>query len=203
MFNHHRGLWGYSGPAGADGALLTIQSTGMGGPSLAIVVAELADLGAERLLRVGTCGALDPRLGLGDLLIVTEALPDDGTSRALGAPGSLSADPDLVRKLSAAAADSSHVGAVVSTDLFYDTAAGTEQRWIDAGARAVEMETAALFVLAQRRGLQAASVLLVTDLLSADTRTRIGKDALRDGEIRLGRVALKALAAVDAPESER
>jgi purine-nucleoside phosphorylase len=65
------------------------------------------------------------------------------------------------------------------------------------------METAALFALAQRRGLQAASVLLVTDLLTADTRTRIARDALRDGEIRLGRVAFKALAAVDAQESER
>src|SRR5213080_356896 len=63
MFNHHRGLWGYSGTA-TDGELLTIQSTGMGGPSAAIVISELADLGAELLLRVGTCGALDPSLAL-------------------------------------------------------------------------------------------------------------------------------------------
>ena len=60
MFNHNRGLWGYTGAA-SDGLPLTIQSTGMGGPSAAIVIAELADLGARRLLRVGTCGALDPR----------------------------------------------------------------------------------------------------------------------------------------------
>src|SRR3954449_5541400 len=46
MFNHHRGLWGYTGTA-ADGALLTIQSTGMGGPSAAIVLEELAALGAR------------------------------------------------------------------------------------------------------------------------------------------------------------
>src|SRR5947209_5391041 len=84
MFNHHRGLWGYSGTA-ADGELLTIQSTGMGGPSAAIVISELADLGAELLLRVGTCGALDPSLALGELLIATAALTADGTSRALGA----------------------------------------------------------------------------------------------------------------------
>src|ERR1700752_4342706 len=62
MFNHHRGLWGYTGLA-PDGAPLTIQSTGLGGPSAAIVIAELADLGARRLLRVGTCGALHPVLG--------------------------------------------------------------------------------------------------------------------------------------------
>src|ERR1700760_4133670 len=68
MFNHTRGLWGSAGTA-ADGEPLTIQSTGMGGPSAAIVIAELADLGARRLLRVGTCGALAPGLELGDLLI--------------------------------------------------------------------------------------------------------------------------------------
>ena len=84
MFNHNRGLWGYSGEA-RDGRPLTIQSTGMGGPSAAIVIAELADLGAETLLRVGTCGALDGSLALGDLLVASEALAADGTSRALGA----------------------------------------------------------------------------------------------------------------------
>src|SRR5204862_2796493 len=57
MFNHNRGLWGYTGAA-ADGAPLTIQSTGMGGPSAAVVAEELADLGVKRILRVGTCGAL-------------------------------------------------------------------------------------------------------------------------------------------------
>ena len=52
-----------------DGQRLTVQSTGMGGPSAAIVIAELAELGARRLLRTGTCGALDPAFGLGDLLV--------------------------------------------------------------------------------------------------------------------------------------
>src|SRR6516225_8102910 len=84
MFNHHRGLWGYTGPA-PDGAPLTIQSTGMGGPSAAIVISELIDLGARRLVRVGTCGALAPGLRLGDLLIATASIAADGTSRALGA----------------------------------------------------------------------------------------------------------------------
>src|SRR5437764_4609715 len=73
MFNHNRGLWGYTGAA-ADGAPLTIQSTGMGGPSAAIVISELADLGARRLIRIGTCGSLDPDLALGELLVVAEAI---------------------------------------------------------------------------------------------------------------------------------
>ena len=61
MFNHTRGLWGYTGTA-PDGEPLTIQSTGMGGPSAAIVVEELIDLGARTLVRIGTCGALARRL---------------------------------------------------------------------------------------------------------------------------------------------
>ena len=64
MLNHHRGLWGYSGMA-HDGAPLTVQATGMGGPSAAIVTEELIQLGARRLLRVGTCGALVDGLALG------------------------------------------------------------------------------------------------------------------------------------------
>src|SRR5437588_10751422 len=94
MFNHNRGLWGYTGIA-PDGLPLTIQSTGMGGPSAAIVIAELADLGARRLLRVGTCGALGETLALGDLLIVSDVLAEDGDSRALGAAGALGPDPAL------------------------------------------------------------------------------------------------------------
>src|ERR1700748_282512 len=95
MFNHHRGLWGYTGVA-RDGAPLTIQSTGMGGPSAAMVIHELIDLGARRLVRVGTCGALDPGLRLGDLLAVTETIAADGTSRALGAGERVPADAGLL-----------------------------------------------------------------------------------------------------------
>src|ERR1700758_3877570 len=73
MFNHHRGLWGYTGLA-PDGAPLTVQSTGMGGPSAAIVIHELIDLGARQLVRTGTCGALQPSLRLGDLVIAIEAV---------------------------------------------------------------------------------------------------------------------------------
>lgn len=191
MFNHHRGLWGYTGTA-VDGQPLTIQSTGMGGPSAAIVITELAELGATRLIRVGTCGALAGSLALGDLVIVTDALPDDGASRALGASGPLAGDPVLLEALRMAADGRAQVGRVVSTDLFYDAPEGTERRWIDAGALAVEMETASLFTLASRRGLQGAAVLLVSDLVSP--RRRIDADALRTGEAKMGELALKALA---------
>ncbi|MBV9006203.1 MAG: hypothetical protein JO181_16195 [Solirubrobacterales bacterium] len=194
MFNHHRGLWGYTGRAGDD-ELLTIQSTGMGGPSTAIVVAELADLGAKRLVRVGTCGALRPSLRLGDLLVAREAISSDGTSRALGAADRIAPSPGLLEALLAATqgAPGAHAGAVASTDLFYDAPPDQEKRWIAAGALAVEMEAATLFAVAVKRGLEAAALLIVSDLLHP-SRARIAEDLLHEAEHRLGQTALRALA---------
>ena len=98
VLNTNRGLWGYTGTA-ADGAPLTIQSTGMGGPSTAIVAEELIGLGARRLVRVGTCGALDGERALGELLVAGAALCADGASRALGAGERAEADPELTAAL--------------------------------------------------------------------------------------------------------
>ena len=102
MFNHNRGLWGYTGEATADGRPLTIQSTGMGGPSAAIVLAELAELGARRFVRVGTCASLAAGFGLGELMIVTEAICEDGTSRALAPAERVVPEPELLAGLEAA-----------------------------------------------------------------------------------------------------
>jgi DeoD family purine-nucleoside phosphorylase len=191
MFNHNRGLWGYTGEA-ADGRPLTIQSTGMGGPSAAIVITELAELGATTLLRVGTCGALHESLALGQLLVATEALAVDGTSRALGAGERVAASAELLDGLLRAAGDGTPRGPVVSSDLFYDGAEGDEEGWRDDGAMAVEMETATLFALALRRGLRAGSVLIVSDIILPERR-RIEPEALRDAEHRLGELALDGL----------
>jgi DeoD family purine-nucleoside phosphorylase len=193
MFNHNRGLWGYTGVA-ADGVPLTVQSTGMGGPSAAIVIAELADLGARWLLRVGTCGALDRSLRLGELVIAREALVRDGTSRALGAGDRVASSPELLSALTAAGGDTTRSGRVVSTDLFYDDA-GHEREWAAAGALAIEMETATLFALASRRGLAAGAVLIVSDLLLPERR-RIDVEALRAAERHLGELAVRALSQV-------
>ncbi len=184
MLNHNRGLWGYSGVA-HDGVALTVQATGMGGPSAAIVVEELVALGARRLLRVGTCGALDDTLALGELLAADAALPEDGASRALGATAPLPADPGMLERLHA------RRGLVVSADLFYDPDASRPEHWRAAGALAVEMEAATIFALAARHGLPAACLLVVSDLVA--TRERIGADALLAAEEEMGRVALAAL----------
>ncbi len=202
MFNHHRGLWGYTGLA-PDGEPLTIQSTGMGGPSAAIVIHELIELGAQRLLRVGTCGALNEALALGDLVIATEAIAADGTSRALGAGNRVAATPDLLAVVVATAeapfadpdreAHAIHSGPIVTSDVFYD-ARGLERSWSADGALAVEMEAATLFTLAAARGVEAAALLVVSDIVLPE-RVRIGQDELRAAEGRMGAAALRALTA--------
>lgn len=191
MFNHNRGLWGYTGVA-ADGEPLTVQSTGMGGPSAAIVVSELADLGARRLVRVGTCGALAAGLELGALVVASEAVAADGTSRALGAGDGVASDPELLGALRAAAPDAT-VGPVVTVDVFYAPVPEAP------GALAVEMEAATVLQMAQVRGLQAACVLAVSDVLGAGTRTRLDDDALEAAGLAVGRAGAAALGAWTSP----
>jgi purine-nucleoside phosphorylase len=200
MFNHNRGLWGYTGAA-ADGAPLTIQSTGMGGPSAAIVIEELVQLGARRLVRVGTCGALVGGFALGDAIVAEAAICADGTSRALGAGGRVAADPGLTEALAAAAArdGGARRGAVLTTDLFYDPDGnhadpGSEPSGAGGAALAIEMEAATLLQLARLRGVQAGCVLAVSDLLGP-ARGRIDAAAMEAAAQRIGRIAATALGA--------
>jgi uridine phosphorylase len=180
MFNHHRGLWGYTGTA-RDGELLTIQATGMGGPSAAIVVEELIALGARTFIRIGTCGALTERHLIGQLVAVKAAIALDGASRALGADGRVPADAALAPAL---AVDAEAVVAA-SVDLFYgDPETGD--------ADVVEMECATLFRLAELRGARAAAVLGVSDSLAGERR-RIGAEELEALCIELGEAAWAAL----------
>jgi DeoD family purine-nucleoside phosphorylase len=210
MFNHHRGLWGYTGAA-TDGELLTVQSTGMGGPSAAIVLHELIALGVRRAIRVGTCGALDPSLGLGDLVVARETIAADGTSVALGADALTHADPTLTDALVAQLSpDDGHAGVlrpqlrgrawhhgrIVSTDLFYESDSARNASWSAEGAIAVEMETSALFTVGTAASIQVACILTVSDTFDGpDTRVRIDDDALLDAAEAMGNAAAAALSA--------
>jgi purine-nucleoside phosphorylase len=191
MFNHSRGLWGYTGRA-PDGEPLTVQSTGMGGPSAAIVVEELIALGADRLVRIGTCGALHEGLALGELLAAETVIPADGASAALGAGPTLRPDPGLTGALAAAGA---RPATVVSTDLFFDPRPAGELGWDERGAAAVEMEGAAVLQVAARRGAAAACLLAVTDVPAPGGARRMEPAELESVGVRLGEVGYRALAA--------
>jgi uridine phosphorylase len=188
MFNHHRGLWGYTGKA-PDGEPLTIQATGMGGPSAAIVLSELIALGARRAVRVGTCGAIAPGLELGELIIAREAISADGTSKALGAGERIAADSRLTEALGGQV-PSARCGAVLSVDLFYDDG----RRPSAPEALAVEMEAATLFAVGATTGIPVACMLAVSDTFDADgTRRRISDPALQAAAERMGAAAAAAL----------
>jgi uridine phosphorylase len=188
MFNHHRGLWGYTGAA-PDGEPLTIQATGMGGPSAAIVLSELIALGARRAVRVGSCGALAEGIELGELIIAEEAICADGTSRALGAGELVAADPELTRAL-AGRAPAARVGTIVSVDLFYEDG----PRGAGRDALAVEMEGAALFAVGRAAEIAVACVLAVSDTFdAAGARSRISDHDLLEAAERMGRAAIAAL----------
>ncbi len=188
MFNHHRGLWGYTGTA-ADGLALTIQSTGMGGPSAAIVLEELVALGVRRAVRVGTARAVDATLDVGDLLAATGVIADDGASRALGAAPHQTLDGPLTDHLAAAA---DRDGIIASHDLLYvPDAIALAEAWRAAGALAADLETGALAAVAARHGIAFAAIVTI----ALDARgTRCDDEALAAAGDAAGRWATQALA---------
>lgn len=184
MSNHHRGLWGYWGET-TEGGELTVQATGIGGPSAVTVLDELVGLGLRRAIRVGTCAA-DGSSPLGSSLVVSAAIAADGTSTALGAaPGSaLAPDPGLTDALLRAAG--SPPATVISRDL--QPAAG---RTGCDGADAADLQTAATLAFAAREGVAIAAALAVASAVGR----RLEDEPLEAELLRLARAAAAVLAA--------
>ena len=169
--NMNRGLLGFTGTY--NGAPVSVQTSGMGTPSLSIVVEELLRLGAQRLIRVGTCGGIGSGIRRGDLVIATAACPVDGASRTYlhGEPYAPAASFPVTRALvdaAEAAGVAAKTGVVASVDVFYNTDADYAERWRNRGVLAFEMEAAALFFLAARAGIQAGCALTVSDVLGQE-----------------------------------
>jgi uridine phosphorylase len=178
MFHHHRGLWGYTGTA-LDGEALTIQSTGIGGPSGAVVLEDLARLGARAAIRVGTARALRDGVRPGALLAVTEVRAEDGASRALGAP-------ETLPLAYADALEAEARGPVASHDVLHDADAHTA-RWAAAGLLAADLETAALAAVARRHAIAFGAILVLDGhRLDEDALTRAGEAAGRSAAAALG-----------------
>ena len=182
MSNHARGLWGYSGrtPAGRE---LTIQATGMGGPSAAAVLADLAKLGVKRAVRVGTCTSLDPKAGAGELLVATEALATEGSATSFGlAPGEAAApDAELLERLRGELAGEARAAPITSLD-----APVVEAAAAPAGAAAADMQTVAVLARGRQLGIAAAAVLIVSE---AADGVRLADEPLEAAAKRAGRAA--------------
>src|SRR6188472_1513174 len=191
--NSERGMLGYSGTF--HGKPVSVQSSGMGCPSAAIVIEELVQLGVKRLLRVGTCGGLQQDLQLGDLIVAVTAVPADGTARhyAGGEPHVPTADWELVHGAVHAAKELEQplrVGAIASSDTFYDPDPERHKRWSARGVLGVEMEAAVLFTIGALRGVKAGCLLTVSDIVIGEEFTRISDEELRAAVDRMTRVAL-------------
>lgn len=194
--NDERGALGFTGTF--NGRPISVQSSGMGGPSAAIYYSELIQLGARRLIRVGTAGALKPGLRMGDTVVALSATGDDMTASLLvgGEPHAPTADWDLLEATVRIAREKGatvHVGAVVSSALFYDPRPGLMRRWKERGHLAVEMEVAVLYTLGALHGIQTVGLMTVSDIISDDGASeRISDEELKAGVDRMMVVACEA-----------
>jgi 5'-methylthioadenosine phosphorylase/purine-nucleoside phosphorylase len=193
--NGERGMLGFSGTY--EGRPISVQSSGMGCPSAAIVVEELVQLGVKRVVRVGTCGGLQPDMALGGLVVAVAATAADGTVSTYtgGEPYSPTADFEVVH---AAVHEAKHrgqavrVGSVVSSDVFYNPDTGIAQRWSDRGILAVEMEAAVLFTVAAMRRISAGCLLTVSDVVVEGEFVRISDEELRAAVDRMTELGIRA-----------
>lgn len=151
------------------GQPITVCSHGVGAPGAALAFEELIAAGAQRIIRVGTCGGLQPDIHAGHLIVATAAVQNTGYGRETVPDGYPAvADPALALALSRAAAATArpaHAGLVLTRDNFYPgvatAAAPNYQVMSQARVLAVEMECAALFVIGSLRGVATAAVLVV------------------------------------------
>ncbi|MBS1845040.1 MAG: hypothetical protein JST53_11535 [Actinobacteria bacterium] len=181
MCNHARGLWGYSGMTGG-GCGLTVQATGMGGPSAAVVLGDLADLAVRRAVRIGTGAALAPDLRPGNLVVASEARAWRGDGRA-GPP--TVPDEALTARLLAALGDEARVGRVASLDVIHPTPGHPTPE-----GHVADMQTAALLAAARHLGVALAAVLVVTEAAGFD---ELEDEAMAERAILASQAALKAM----------
>lgn len=186
-----------------NGVPVTVTSTGIGGASMVIAIEELMACGARVFIRIGSAGASQSDIGLGDLVIPTGAVREDGASR-MYVRECFPAVPDiklagLMVEICRQESYTHHVGIIRSHDSFYiDHEQEVLESWSSKGVLASDMETAALFTLASLRGVRAASILNNVVLYGKDISRGIGEyvdeeSATAEGEKREIEVALKAI----------
>lgn len=196
--NSERGMLGFTGTFA--GKPVSVQSSGMGCPSAAIVIEELVQLGVKKLMRVGTCGGLQPDLSMGDLIVALSATAADATATHYvgGEPHAPTADFGLVHEAVHQAKQLGkpvRVGPIVSSDIFYNPDSGLAGRWSDRGILAVEMEAAVLFTLGALRKIQAGCMLIVSDVVVEGEFVRITDEEMRNAVDQMTELALATVTA--------
>jgi purine-nucleoside phosphorylase len=169
LVNEVRGMLGYTGTW--NGHRVTVQGSGMGMPSLSIYANELIrDYGAKTLIRIGSCGAMQDKVAIRDVILAMTAsslsTPSVGIFKELNfAP---CADYGLLHAAAQAAEAkgvTTHIGGIYSADVFYDERPDLNEMMTRHGILGVEMEAAELYNLAARYSVRALAVLTVSDHL--------------------------------------
>ena len=193
--NEERGMLGFTGTF--EGQPISVQTTGMGCPSAGIVFEELHMLGAQRLVRVGTCGGLKDGMQMGDTVIGIAATAEDLTPLRYAqidsyAPTATFELAERAAQLSREQGATVHVGTILTSGVFYDPDPGTFARWKRTGHIGVEMEAAMMYTVAAIKGMEALAMMTVSDLLeeSGDT-TRISDEELKRGVDDMMRLACR------------
>jgi purine-nucleoside phosphorylase len=175
LYNQVRGMLGYTGTY--KGKRVSVQGTGMGIPSASIYAHELVSFyGCKTLVRVGTCGAMQPQVKIRDIVIAQAACTDSAinTKRFMGQSYAPIATFDLLQKAYTKAQAKQmpvHVGNILSSDVFYQDTPDAQAIWAKYGVLAVEMEAAGLYTLAAQLGVHALCILTVSDHLITHERT--------------------------------
>lgn len=184
LYTENRGLLGFSGTY--KGVPVSVQTTGMGCPSLAIVTEELIRLGARTLVRVGTAGIISADINPGELIIATASVPADGTTRQYlhGVPYAPVADHAVVSALTSTAARGgkvAHTGLIQTEDAFYATTPEHVEELDRVGVLAIEMEASALFLLGKMRSVRTGCTLVASNHIgdSAFVEPEILQDGIR------------------------
>ncbi len=198
----NRGLIAYNGKTPQHQIPVTVLTTGMGCPSTAIVIEEAYRAGARYIIRVGSTGALQPGIQVGDVLIPYAAIRDERTSQNL-APIEFPAvaSPKVTRALEAAAHDINapiRTGIVWTSDVFYASDPTEYQRWAQCGAICVEMEAATIFVFGSVRRIQTGGIVVVDGNLAEGTKKNEGSlgdidTRFKEGEERAIAIAVRAI----------
>lgn len=175
QFNATRNMYGFTGTY--KGKKVSVMGSGMGCPSIGIYSYELIHMyGVKNLIRVGSCGAYDPKLELYDIVLAIGASTDSNYAAQYNLPGTYSATAswELLSKAKKVADENNIetvVGNIVTSDVFYHDEADSWKRWAKMGCLAAEMESYALYCNANRAGVNALTILTVSDSIANHTET--------------------------------
>jgi len=209
LVNENRDLFTYTGFY--KGERLTVATTGMGAPSTAIVLEELVNLGGKVFIRVGSAGGIDPGLNVGDVVIATGSVRDDGTTSAYLRPTFPAvADFDVLKTMVEVSKEIKYntvYGVVISEDAFYIPYSDKEMElFVKSKVKAIEMESGCVFIVSQYRGVKAGAVFALDGNVTLNKIKPEGSENLyakgEESAIKIGLEALYKLSKEGIDESK-